>query len=182
MTHLNPIAAAAGIAFLAIASLTAQEVTEFTSSDPASSASGSGIQEKISETVSGIVSGEISAAQKGVELDNFLQQTFMRISDCWTLCRQEMLLAREAAKQEAIQTAKDIFRKRDKDDGDPENTRKSILDRLPPLNLDDSDTVRQAVEDVALNLVKDTISGTDGASQAAAAASVASPAQDGGEN
>ena len=85
-------------------------------------------------------------------------------------------------KQEAIQTAKDIFRKRDKDDGDPESTRKSILDRLPPLNLDDSDTVRQAVEDVALNLVKDSVvSGTDGA-QAAAAASGASPAQDGGEN
>ena len=90
-------------------------------------------------------------------------------------------------KQEAIQTAKDIFRKRDKDDGDPESTRKSILDRLPPLNLDDSDTVRQAVEDVALSIVKDTIvkdsvSGTDGASQAAAAASGPSPAQDGGEN
>jgi len=154
MTRPNPIVTgtAACVSLLASAFLYAQEVADV----PVSSAA-SGIQEKISQTVSGVVSGEISAAEKGMALDSFLQQTFMRITDCWTLCRQELLLAKESARQEAIRTAKDIFKKRDKNDADPESTRQSILDRLPPLNLDD--TVRQAAEDAAKDAVLNTLSG-----------------------
>ena len=153
-------AAATGVSLLAsILLLHAQEVSDVpvTSSSPASTASG--IREKISETVSGVVSGEISAAKKGLEFDQLLQHTFMRITDCWTLCRQEMLLAKESARQEAIQTAKDIFKKRDKDDS-AEGSRKSILDRLPPLNLDDP-AVRQAAEDIAKDTIANGLSGQD---------------------
>ena len=152
-------AAATGVSLLASLLLAAQEVADVpvTSSSPVSTASS--IQEKISETVSGVVSGEISAAKKGLELDQLLQHTFMRITDCWTLCRQEMLLAKESARQEAIQTAKDLFKKRDKDDS-AEGSRKSILDRLPPLNLDDP-AVRQAAEDIAKDAIANGLSGQD---------------------
>jgi len=156
-------AAATGVSLLAsILLLHAQEVTDVpvTSSAPTSTAAG--IKDKISETVSGVVSGEISAAKKGLEFDQLLQHTFMRITDCWTLCRQEMLLAKESARQEAIQTAKDIFKKRDKDDS-AEGSRKSILDRLPPLNLDDP-AVRQAAEDIAKDALANGLSGQDNAS------------------
>ena len=154
-------AAATGISLLASVLLAAQEVTDVpvSSSSPASTASG--IKDKISETVSGVVSGEISAAKKGLEFDQLLQHTFMRITDCWTLCRQEMLLAKESARQEAIQTAKDLFKKRDKDDS-AEGSRKSILDRLPPLNLDDP-AVRQAAEDIAKDALANGLSGQDNA-------------------
>ena len=164
-------AAATGVSLLAsILLLHAQEVTDVpvSSSSPASSASG--IKDKISETVSGVVSGEISAAKKGLEFDQLLQHTFMRITDCWTLCRQEMLLAKESARQEAIQTAKDIFKKRDKDDS-AEGSRKSILDRLPPLNLDDP-AVRQAAEDIAKDALANGLSsGQDSAPSGDAPAS-----------
>ena len=153
-------AAATGVSLLAFVHLHAQEVSDVpvtSSSSPASTASG--IRDKISETVSGVVSGEISAAKKGLEFDQLLQHTFMRITDCWTLCRQEMLLAKESARQEAIQTAKDIFKKRDRDDS-AESSRKSILDRLPPLNLDDPD-VRQAAEDIAKDALVNSLSGQD---------------------
>ena len=155
-------AAATGVSLLAsILLLHAQEVTDVpvTSSSPTSTATG--IKDKISETVSGVVSGEISAAKKGLEFDQLLQHTFMRITDCWTLCRQEMLLAKEAARQEAIQTAKDLFKKRDNDDS-AEGSRKSILDRLPPLNLDDP-AVRQAAEDIAKDAIANGLTGQDSA-------------------
>ena len=172
MTQLKTIVtgAAAGIAFLASAVLAAQEVADVPVSSAATNTATS-IQEKISETVSGVVSGEISAAEHGLALDTLLQRTFMRITDCWTLCRQEMILAKETARQEAIQTAKDIFKKRGQDD---DNSRKSILDRLPPLNLDDSDPVRQAVEDVSVQAVMNGLSAPAGdpASAPASGASV----------
>ena len=154
-------AAATGVSLLASVLLHAQEVTDVpvTSSSPTSTATG--IKDKISETVSGVVSGEISAAKKGLEFDQLLQHTFMRITDCWTLCRQEMLLAKESARQEAIQTAKDLFKKRDKDDS-AEGSRKSILDRLPPLNLDDP-AVRQAAEEIAKDAIANGLSGQDAA-------------------
>ena len=153
-------AAATGVSLLASVLLSAQEVTDVPVSTSSSSTS-SGIKDKISETVSGVVSGEISAAKKGLEFDQLLQHTFMRITDCWTLCRQEMLLAKESARQEAIQTAKDLFKKRDRDDS-AEGSRKSILDRLPPLNLDDP-AVRQAAEDVAKDVIANGLSGQDNA-------------------
>ena len=165
-------AAATGVSLLAsILLLHAQEVTDVpvASSSPASTAAS--IQEKISETVSGVVSGEISAAKKGLEFDQLLQHTFMRITDCWTLCRQEMLLAKESARQEAIQTAKDLFKKRDKDDS-AEGSRKSILDRLPPLNLNDP-SVRQAAEDIAKDAIANGLSGQDAASSGDAPSSEA---------
>ena len=152
-------AAATGVSLLAsVLLLHAQEVTDVPVS-ASSPSTASGIKDKISETVSGVVSGEISAAKKGLEFDRLLQHTFMRITDCWTLCRQEMLLAKESARQEAIQTAKDIFKKRDKDDS-AEGSRKSILDRLPPLNLDDP-AVRQAAEDIAKDAIANGLSGQD---------------------
>jgi len=156
-------AAATGVSLLAsILILHAQEVSDVPVSSSTSSAStATGIKDKISETVSGVVSGEISAAKKGLELDQLLQHTFMRITDCWTLCRQEMLLAKESARQEAIQTAKDIFKKRPKDDS-AESSRKSILDRLPPLNLDDP-AVRQAAEEIAKDAIANSLSGQDAA-------------------
>ena len=155
-------AAATGVSLLAsILLLHAQEVTDVPVSTSTTTSTASGIRDKITETVSGVVSGEISAAKKGLEFDQLLQHTFMRITDCWTLCRQEMLLAKEAARQEAIQTAKDLFKKRDKDDS-AEGSRKSILDRLPPLNLDDP-AVRQAAEDIAKDAIANNLTGQDSA-------------------
>ena len=155
-------AAATGVSLLAsILLLHAQEVTDVPVSTSTTTSTASDIRDKITETVSGVVSGEISAAKKGLEFDQLLQHTFMRITDCWTLCRQEMLLAKEAARQEAIQTAKDLFKKRDKDDS-AEGSRKSILDRLPPLNLDDP-AVRQAAEDIAKDALANGLSGQDNA-------------------
>ena len=171
MTQLKSTvtAAATGVSLLASALLAAQEVTDVPVASSSSTSTASSIQEKISETVSGVVSGEISAAKKGLEFDQLLQHTFMRITDCWTLCRQEMLLAKESARQEAIQTAKDIFRKRDKDDS-AEGSRKSILDRLPPLNLDDP-AVRQAAEDIAKDAIANGLSGQNNAPSGDAPAS-----------
>lgn len=155
-------AAATGVSLLAsILLLHAQEVTDVPVSSSTTTSTASGIKDKISETVSGVVSGEISAAKKGLEFDQLLQHTFMRITDCWTLCRQEMLLAKESARQEAIQTAKDLFKKRDKDDS-AEGSRKSILDRLPPLNLDDP-AVRQAAENIAKDAIANSLSEQDSA-------------------
>ena len=156
-------AAATGVSLLASVLLAAQEVTDVPVESTSATSTAAGIKDKISETVSGVVSGEISAAKKGLEFDQLLQHTFMRITDCWTLCRQEMLLAKESARQEAIQTAKDIFKKRDKDDS-AEGSRKSILDRLPPLNLNDPE-VRQAAEDIAKDAIANgLLSGQDNAS------------------
>ena len=154
-------AAATGVSILASVLLAAQEVTDVPVASSSTTSTAAGIKDKISETVSGVVSGEISAAKKGLELDQLLQHTFMRITDCWTLCRQEMLLAKESARQEAIQTAKDIFKKRDRDDS-AEGSRKSILDRLPPLNLDDP-AVRQAAEDIAKDAIANGLTGQDSA-------------------
>ena len=163
-------AAATGVSLLAsILLLHAQEVTDVPVASSSSASTAASIQEKISETVSGVVSGEISAAKKGLEFDQLLQHTFMRITDCWTLCRQEMLLAKESARQEAIQTAKDIFKKRDKDDS-AEGSRKSILDRLPPLNLNDPE-VRQAAEDIAKDAIANGLSGQESAPSGNAPAS-----------
>ena len=172
-------AAATGVSLLAsILLLHAQEVTDVPVSSSSTTSTAASIKDKISETVSGVVSGEISAAKKGLEFDRLLQHTFMRITDCWTLCRQEMLLAKESARQEAIQTAKDLFKKRDKDDS-AEGSRKSILDRLPPLNLDDP-AVRQAAEDIAKNALANGLSGQDSApSGDAPAASTAETAPQG---
>ena len=156
-------AAATGVSLLAsLLLLHAQEVTDVPVESASTTSAAASIQEKISDTVSGVVSGEISAAKKGLEFDRLLQHTFMRITDCWTLCRQEMLLAKESARQEAIQTAKDLFKKRDNDDS-AEGSRKSILDRLPPLNLNDP-SVRQAAEDVAKDVIANGLSGQDAAS------------------
>ena len=162
-------AAATGVSLLASVLLAAQEVTDVPVESSAPASTAAGIKDKISETVSGVVSGEISAAKKGLEFDQLLQHTFMRITDCWTLCRQEMLLAKESARQEAIQTAKDIFKKREKDDS-AEGSRKSILDRLPPLNLDDP-AVRQAAEDIAKDALANGLSGQDNAPSGKAPAS-----------
>ena len=173
MTQLKSTvtAAATGVSLLASVLLAAQEVTDVPVASSSSTSTASSIQEKISETVSGVVSGEISAAKKGLEFDQLLQHTFMRITDCWTLCRQEMLLAKESARQEAIQTAKDLFKKRDKDDS-AEGSRKSILDRLPPLNLNDP-SVRQAAEDIAKDAIANGLSGQDAASSGDAPSSEA---------
>ena len=96
-----------------------------------SSLTASEVQEKVSETIDGIKSGEISTAKHAEEFDNFIQETFIRISDCMTLCKQEMVLARESAKQEATQTAKDIIVK--SKDVVIEKGGKAIWESLPDL-------------------------------------------------
>ena len=107
--------------------LRAQEVTDV----PVSSASSSSAKDKVVDAIEGIKSGDISAAKEAVAFDRLLSYTLIRISDCWTLCKQEMLLAKECARQEAIQTAKDIFQKGK--DAAVEQTRDTILENLPPL-------------------------------------------------
>ena len=105
--------------------LRAQEVTEV----PVSGPQDASVRDKVADTISGIKSGDISAAKKVSAFDTFLRNTFIRISDSWTLCKQEMGLAREASRQEAVQTAKEIF-----SEGKEitfEQTRESILEKLP---------------------------------------------------
>ena len=108
--------------------LRAQEVTEV----PVSSASSESTKDKVVNAIEGIKSGDISAAKEAVAFDRLLSYTLIRISDCWTLCKQEMILAKECARQEAIQTAKDIFKKGK--DAAVEQTRESILESLPILS------------------------------------------------
>ena len=108
--------------------LRAQEVTEVPVSSASSSSSA---KDKVVDAIEGIKSGDISAAKEAVAFDRLLSYTLIRISDCWTLCKQEMLLAKECARQEAIQTAKDIFQKGK--DAAVEQTRDTILENLPPL-------------------------------------------------
>ena len=112
--------------------LCAQEVTELapdasesTSSRPASA------KEKVVDAIEGIKSGDISAAKEAVVFDKLLSYTLIRISDCWTLCKQEMVLAKECARQEAVQTAKDIFKKGV--DAATEQGREAILEKLPEI-------------------------------------------------
>lgn len=109
--------------------LRAQEVTEV----PVSSASSApSTKDKVVDAIEGIKSGDISAAKEAVAFDRLLSYTLIRISDCWTLCKQEMLLAKEAARQEAIQTAKDIFTKGK--DAAIGQGREAILENLPLLS------------------------------------------------
>ena len=116
-------------AFIPCASvLRAQEVTDVPVSSASSSSSA---KDKVIDAIEGIKSGDISAAKEAVAFDRLLSYTLIRISDCWTLCKQEMILAKECARQEAIQTAKDIFTKGK--DAAVEQTREAILETLPPL-------------------------------------------------
>jgi hypothetical protein len=107
--------------------LCAQEVTDV----PVSGKQDASVKDKVVEAVEGIKSGDISAAKEAVAFDRLLSYTLIRISDCWTLCKQEMILAKECARQEAVQTAKDIFQKGK--DAAVEQTRDAILEKLPPM-------------------------------------------------
>ena len=115
------------LCFFCNAFLRAQEVTDV----PVSSASSSSAKDKVVDAIEGIKSGDISAAKEAVAFDRLLSYTLIRISDCWTLCKQEMILAKECARQEAVQTAKDIFQKGK--DAAVEQTRDAILEKLPPM-------------------------------------------------
>ena len=110
--------------------LNAQEVTELAPSSK-SNLSATEVKDKVSDAIEGIKSGDISAAQEAVVFDRLLSYTLIRISDSFTLCRQEMLLAKECARQEAVQTAKDIFKKGV--DAATEQGREAILEKLPEL-------------------------------------------------
>ena len=110
--------------------LRAQEVSDVPVSSGSPSAPAS-VKEKVADAVEGIKSGDISAAKEAVVFDKLLSYTLIRISDCWTLCKQEMVLAKECARQEAVQTAKDIFQKGK--DVAVEQTRDAILEKLPPM-------------------------------------------------
>ena len=110
--------------------LRAQEVTDVPVSPSNSSASST--KDKVIDAIEGIKSGDISAAKEAVAFDRLLSYTLIRISDCWTLCKQEMLLAKECARQEAIQTAKDIFTKGK--DAAIGQGREAILENLPFLS------------------------------------------------
>ena len=107
--------------------LRAQEVTDV----PVSGSQGASAKDKVVDAIEGIKSGDISAAKEAVAFDRLLSYTLIRISDCWTLCKQEMILAKEAARQEAVQAAKDIFQKGK--DAAVEQTREAILEKLPPI-------------------------------------------------
>ena len=109
------------------AELRAQEVTDV----PVSSASSESTKDKVVNAIEGIKSGDISAAKEAVAFDRLLSYTLIRISDCWTLCKQEMILAKECARQEAVQTAKDIFKKGV--DTATEQGREAILEKLPAI-------------------------------------------------
>ena len=116
------------LCFFCNAYLRAQEVTDVPVSSTSSSTS---TKDKVVNAIEGIKSGDISAAKEAVAFDKLLSYTLIRISDCWTLCKQEMILAKECARQETIQTAKDIFQKGK--DAAVEQTREAILETLPPL-------------------------------------------------
>ena len=111
--------------FFCNAFLHAQEVTDL----PVSSVSAGSVKDKVAETIEGIKSGDISAAKEAVVFDKLLSYTLIRISDCWTLCKQEMILAKECARQEAVQTAKDLYKKGV--DAATEQGREAILNKLP---------------------------------------------------
>ena len=117
--------------------LRAQEVADVPVSSASSSASSASTKDKVVDAIEGIKSGDISAAKEAVAFDRLLSYTLIRISDCWTLCKQEMLLAKECARQEAIQTAKDIFKKGK--DAAVEQTREAILENLPLLSTSGKD-------------------------------------------
>ena len=116
--------------------LRAQEVTDIPVSS-ASSASPSSTKDKVVNAIEGIKSGDISAAKEAVAFDRLLSYTLIRISDCWTLCKQEMVLAKECARQEAVKTAKDIFTKGK--DAAMGQGREAILDALPLLSTVEKD-------------------------------------------
>ena len=116
--------------------LRAQEVTEV----PVSSASST--KDKVVDAIEGIKSGDISAAKEAVAFDRLLSYTLIRISDCWTLCKQEMILAKECARQEAVQTAKDIFTKGK--DAAMGQGREAILNALPLLSTAGRDDLSDA--------------------------------------
>ena len=116
--------------FFCDAMLHAQEVSELAPSSK-SNLSAAEVKDKVSDAIEGIKSGDISAAQEAVVFDRLLSYTLIRISDSFTLCRQEMLLAKECARQEAVQTAKDIFKKGV--DAATEQGREAILEKLPEL-------------------------------------------------
>ena len=114
--------------FFCNAYLRAQEVTDVPVSS-GSSASSESTKDKVVNAIEGIKSGDISAAKEAVAFDRLLSYTLIRITDCWTLCKQEMILAKECARQETIQTAKDIFKKGV--DAATEQGRQAILEKLP---------------------------------------------------
>ena len=109
--------------------LRAQEVTDVPVSSVSPATSSTSAKDKVVDAIEGIKSGDISAAKEAVAFDRLLSYTLIRISDCWTLCKQEMILAKECARQEAVQAAKDIFQKGK--DAAVEQTREAILDKLP---------------------------------------------------
>ena len=117
--------------------LRAQEVTDIPVSSSSSASSSASAKDKVVNAIEGIKSGDISAAKEAVAFDRLLSYTLIRISDCWTLCKQEMLLAKECARQEAIQTAKDIFTKGK--DAAMGQGREAILDALPLLSTVEKD-------------------------------------------
>ena len=108
--------------------LNAQEVSELATSS-GSNLTATEVKDKVTGAIEGIKSGDISAAQEAVVFDRLLSYTLIRISDSFTLCKQEMLLAKECARQEAVQTAKDIFKKGV--DAATEQGREAILEKLP---------------------------------------------------
>ena len=116
------------LCFFCNAMLHGQEAAALVSSSE-SNLSPTEVKDKVSDAIEGIKSGDISTAQEAVVFDKLLSYTLIRISDCFTLCRQEMLLAKECARQEAVQTAKDIFKKGV--DAATEQGRQAILEKLP---------------------------------------------------
>ena len=117
--------------------LRAQEVTELAPDASESSSKPASTKEKVVDAIEGIKSGDISAAKEAVVFDKLLSYTLIRIADCWTLCKQEMILAKECARQEAVQTAKDIFKKGV--DAATEQGREAILEKLPAILSPDQD-------------------------------------------
>ena len=118
------------LCFFCNAMLHGQEAAALVSSSE-SNISATEVKEKVSDAIEGIKSGDISAAKEAVVFDKLLSYTLIRISDCFTLGRQEMLLAKECARQEAVQTARDIFKKGV--DAATEQGREVILEKLPEL-------------------------------------------------
>jgi len=123
------------------------------------------IQNKFEDTISGIKSGEISTAKQAAVFDDVLRRTLIRISDCWDLCKQEMNLSDECARQEAIQTAKDIFQKGK--DAAMEQGREIILNKLPPMLGGTSGTDKTAEKPGEASLTDPSAAKPGEASQAA---------------